>query len=30
MKPCYPNMDDYANLREQYVTDWNKLNNDRQ
>ena len=30
MKPWYPNMDDYANLQEQYVADWNKLNNYRQ
>ncbi len=30
MKPWYPNMDDYTNLQETYVAEWNKLNNYRQ
>jgi iron(III) transport system substrate-binding protein len=25
MKPWYSNMDDYANLQEEYVTEWNRL-----
>ena len=30
MKAWYPNMDDYANLQEQYIAEWNKLNGYRQ
>ena len=29
-KPWYPNIDDYTNLQETYVAEWNKLNNYRQ